>query len=484
MRTSRLFATVFMIGGTVAGCGGQIGAGDELEHLGPVDGVVHVRRPEGTDGVGETSFGLTAGTNAKAIYLNGIGRTYTAGWDDSVNGVSSVVQGQGKSSATIPAVNMTATQWSQFVSCVKDQFARFNIEVTDKRPATGPYIEASVGGSGAELGYGGGVGGVAPVDTYRCQPIADAVVFIFTQKSWGASPQIACEIAAQEIGHSLVPLDHEMLASDPMTYLSYNGKKTFQDQAARCGEYSERDCYCKKTTQNSVQMLLSTLGPKSSTPPPPPPTGDTTKPTVALTAPANGASIPGNAPITVTATASDNVGVSAVSLYWAYSSRSIPCDAANGCTQSGNTYSWSINVGTGERQFYVTATDAAGNAAQSATHKITLTSAGEPPPPPVDAPPQVRVDAPTSGTVIRPGGALNVQATIKDDGIISKVEMNWTANGTTTAFQMHETGAGVFTFASTLSASAVAGPRSFTVTAFDDKGNKTTSPAVSMTVQP
>jgi uncharacterized protein (TIGR03382 family) len=76
-------------------------------------------------------------------------------------------------------------------------------------------------------------------------------------------PQIVCEIMAQEIAHSF-GLDHEMLPSDPMTYLDYNGDRTFQDTMASCGEFADRMCgingnMCRQR-QNSVALLKQRLG--------------------------------------------------------------------------------------------------------------------------------------------------------------------------------------------------------------------------------
>jgi hypothetical protein len=237
-----------------AGCS----SGDDRVVEREQDVVVRSIPSDGTDSPDESA--LYAVPNApSAIYLNRHGGTYTAGNDDSAAGSSSIVRWQNRTSATIPALDWTEAKWQSFLACIKDEYARFNVLVTDERPQSGSYIEAAIGGTGAELGYGSGVGGVAPVDAGRCVPIARAVVFIFGGKPFSA--QTACEIAAQEIAHAIVPLDHEYLASDAMTYLSYNGHKVFQDEDAPCGEHQKRACMCKRPSQNSVKLLLSTLGP-------------------------------------------------------------------------------------------------------------------------------------------------------------------------------------------------------------------------------
>jgi len=77
--------------------------------------------------------------------------------------------------------------------------------------------------------------------------------------------QTMCEVMSQEIAHSY-GLDHQMLASDPMTYLDYDGERSFKNQKASCGEFEDRDCgiggsVCRDG-QNSVALLTSRLGAK------------------------------------------------------------------------------------------------------------------------------------------------------------------------------------------------------------------------------
>src|SRR6266446_7766789 len=63
-----------------------------------------------------------------------------------------------------------------------------------------------------------------------------------------------------------------------------------------------RDILGVQYTSNPVTVTVA-----NTAPPPPPPPADTTPPTVSITSPANGATISGT--VTVTASASDNVGV-------------------------------------------------------------------------------------------------------------------------------------------------------------------------------
>jgi hypothetical protein len=122
--------------------------------------------------------------------------------------------------------------------------------------------------------------------------IENSVVFTFTDVLPDDS-RLMCEVMAQEIAHSY-GLDHEMLASDPMTYLDYDGARTFKDQMAPCGEFGNRMCgiegsVCREK-QNSVALLESRLGRRGNTSgaPNPPGSTTTTEPEPALQPPASG----------------------------------------------------------------------------------------------------------------------------------------------------------------------------------------------------
>ena len=247
-----------------------------------------------------------AASTAWVLYLNHNGGTFTPGDNDSRTHTSSIPT----TTAQIAPWNISAANWQSVVSCIQDEFKAYSITVTDQDPGQTPHIEAVIAGSAADVGLPANVGGVSPFTT-DCGVIQNSIVFAFAQE-YGTDYQTVCEVAAQEIAHSF-GLDHEVLASDPMTYLSYNGHKTFQDQTASCGETNgPRQCglvlqgypSCRPN-QNSVQLLLARVGPAG--------TADTAPPTVAITSPSNGATVaPGFA---VDVNASDNVAVTKVELY-------------------------------------------------------------------------------------------------------------------------------------------------------------------------
>jgi Bacterial Ig domain/Cep192 domain 4 len=93
---------------------------------------------------------------------------------------------------------------------------------------------------------------------------------------------------------------------------------------------------------------------------------DITAPVTQITAPADGATVSGT--VTVTATASDNVGVTAIQIYLAGTLRSSG-------TSSPLNYSWNTTgVGNGSHTLYSVASDAAGNLGTSTTVTVTVSN--------------------------------------------------------------------------------------------------------------
>lgn len=96
---------------------------------------------------------------------------------------------------------------------------------------------------------------------------------------------------------------------------------------------------------------------------------DTIAPTASITSPANGATVSGT--VNVTASASDNVGVTLVEFY---------LDGVLKATDSSAPYSWSWasnTAATGAHALTAKAYDAAGNSATSAAVNVTVAAAGD-----------------------------------------------------------------------------------------------------------
>jgi uncharacterized protein (TIGR03382 family) len=297
---------------------------------------------------------------SRIIYLNRTGVTLTPGTNDSRINRSSIAQQQ----VQIPPWNVSQTTWNATVACVRELFAPFGATVVETDPGNVPHIEAVFGGSPGLLGLPNNVAGVSPFTT-NCSIIENSIVFTFTN----VIPQdarIACEIQAQEIAHSY-GLDHELLASDPMTYLNFNGNRSFQNQTASCGENSPRPCGINgsvcRPNQNSVQLLTERLGPAGSP-------GDSIAPEVAITFPNNGAVMPPGFEILFDA--SDDVGVAMATLY-------VNGEAAGSVVGAPYRFETSPTLPDGAHVFRVEVTDGTNSKSEQIT--VTVSRAAPPPPP-------------------------------------------------------------------------------------------------------
>jgi hypothetical protein len=194
---------------------------------------------------------------SRVIYLNRDGVVLRPGINDSARQISSIVS----EPTEIYGWDIDDDTWDATVSCIAELYAPFDVAVTDRAPGGAPHIEVVFGGSPEDVGLPDNVAGVSPFAT-DCSIIENSIVFAFTDVL-PEDPRLICEVTAQEIAHSF-GLDHEMLASDPMTYLDYAGDRRFRDRTASCGEHADRDCGINGTTcrarQNSVALLRERLG--------------------------------------------------------------------------------------------------------------------------------------------------------------------------------------------------------------------------------
>jgi hypothetical protein len=273
---------------------GLAGLGD-VDATTAADGTMFVRQPVAPS---------AAATRAKSrtIFLNRRGGVLKPGANDSRKNVSSIVSKQ----TQLDGWNATESEWSATVACMTAMWGRFDVEVTDVDPGESvPHIEAMFGDSPSTVGMPANVGGVAPM-AIDCSTVENAIVFAFTD-NLPRKPQVVCEVMSQEVGHAF-GLDHELEAADPMTYLAFSNKRTFQDKEVSCGESSARPCgvsgHSCRAKQNSVEILLQRLGAAGA---------DNDPPAVSVSSPADGETV--GQGFTVVADASDNIGVTSLELY-------------------------------------------------------------------------------------------------------------------------------------------------------------------------
>jgi hypothetical protein len=193
------------------------------------------------------------------------------------------------------------------------------------------------------------------------------------------------------------------------------------------------------------------------------PPADTTPPTVSITSPANGATV--NGTVSVSANASDNVGVVGVQFQ---------LDGANlGAQDTSAPYSVSWNTTTasnGSHTLTATARDAAGNQTSA---QVTVTVSNGPPPD--TTPPTVSITSPASGATVF--GTISVTASASDNVGVVDVQflldngVNGSADATTAPYSV-----------SWNTATASDGSHTITAVARDAAGNSQTSAAVTVTV--
>jgi hypothetical protein len=332
------------------GCGGQVGSlPARADQVLPCD----TPPPE-----------VAAGSAKTHVFLARDGVTLTAGADDATKNVSQVLATKGLATLEVPVAGYDAAMWKNIESCLRQRFATFDIDFTTERPAAGPYVMAVFGGTGAALGFGAEIKGTAPIDSVGCKTSPSAVAFVFSAQL-GASPELHCEIAAQEIAHAF-SADHVMLAEDAMSYVSAGTAKTFRDAAAPCGEFSERACVCGRPSQNSYQLLLERLGPARAS-------SDAAPPSVSATWQRSRGD---SANITVAAV--DDRAVASVQLTVESAAGVIRSTCGDGkmtCTPGVNGWTFQVTGAGEDARFSATAVDGVGNLSATAPETLSSTAA-------------------------------------------------------------------------------------------------------------
>lgn len=273
--------------------------------------------------------------NTKTIFLNRCpsGCLVSRGTTDARTNTTSILRNA--TQANLSAFSRSDTVWNNVVSCVRDVFGPFGVEIVTDDPGTASHFEIMVAGTPQQLGRSAGVGGVSPFDC-AVEYIPNSLVFVFDV--WGNSVEDICSTAAQELAHSF-GLDHVTDPSDPLTYFGYNGRRRFKDAQIQCGsdcvDYDNNPatpntgpfgqtctgttlqqgaqnhtCTCNDgphadillNTQNSVAVMTSLFG-----------AGVPTPPTLAIAKPRPGDNVAPGFPVVAEAT--DDNGISTVELH-------------------------------------------------------------------------------------------------------------------------------------------------------------------------
>lgn len=307
--------------------------------------------------------GTAALAQSRVIYLNKDGVTLTPGTNDARTNRSSIVT----QTTTIAPWSVSPTTWSATVACMRDVFAAWDVTIVEADPGNVPHIEAVFAGSPTQLGLDPTVAGISPFTT-DCAVIESSIVFTFTQVL-PADARLACEIMAQEVAHSY-GLDHELLAPDPLSYLAYDGNRSFQNQAAACGETTARPCgiggSACRPDQNSVALLTERLGLRKD---------DTIPPTANIVSPGHNATVPPG--FSVYADVADNLIVATAMLY-------IDGTLTNTLTSGPFTFTTPSTLAEGSHRLRIDVSDGA-NVAPSQEITVTVKLGASPPLPPPGA---------------------------------------------------------------------------------------------------
>lgn len=179
--------------------------------------------------------------------------------DSSLTNRSSIPDGPIGGTKTLDAYKWGDAHWDSLVTCVRETFAPFNIEIlTDDPGPNVPHHEVMLGGTSRQLDAGLDAGGVAPF--IDCGATADnGLSFVFASQTNGIP--FLCAAVAQEAAH-VWGLDHELDADDPMTYLDLGSSKRFQNNTVNCGEVEGQPftCRCGNSTQNSFAYMRQQFG--------------------------------------------------------------------------------------------------------------------------------------------------------------------------------------------------------------------------------
>ncbi len=190
---------------------------------------------------------------------------------------------------------------------------------------------------------------------------------------------------------------------------------------------------------------------------------DTTPPTVSITSPASGAIVGGT--ISVTASASDNVGVAGVQF------RLDGVNAGTEVTAAPYSVSWdSTTASNGSHSLTAVARDGAGNRTTSVAIAVTVSNGA----PPDTTPPTVSITSPAAGASV--SGTVTVTANASDNVGVAGVQ-----------FLLDGVNVGAEATAAPYSApwdttTASRGSHALTAVARDAAGNRATSAPVSVTV--
>lgn len=264
-----------------------------------------------------------AAVDTHTIYLNNCqpsGCVIHAGTSNATTDTSDIPS----TTSTLSAFSPSPTVWASVVSCVKTAMAPFDVTVTEQRPASGDFFEMVIAGSPAEMGLASsvpGIGDTSCTGVGTCSPfLPNAISFAFANTgALSGDPNLICRLAVQTLA-STWALDHVVDATDVMAFNitatapqfhdaeacggdCSNGMSPFGSTCTGSGATATHVCVGTGTaTQDEVQTLLALFGPAPL------------PPLLAITSPADGATVAAAFPIETTCSSGDGVQSVAIAI--------------------------------------------------------------------------------------------------------------------------------------------------------------------------
>ncbi len=143
----------------------------------------------------------------------------------------------------------------------------YAVEVVTQRPATGDYELIAIGGTAFPLGLSSSTASVAALDCADAQAgnvgfvLSDAFALLDPVGELDYTEQIEILVHLSEAVLGMgAGLSFVSECGDVMTFDSACTSTSFQNQTMACGTTSAEDCLCGGTSQNSHQVMESSLG--------------------------------------------------------------------------------------------------------------------------------------------------------------------------------------------------------------------------------
>ena len=191
------------------------------------------------------------------------------------------------------------------MQALRADWAAYNIQVTDTRPATGPYVMNMTGPSNA---FPSNVLGIAPLDCYDSSTHSN-ITYAFHSAGDQFSATTTATTISQEVAHSF-GLEHVADPGNIMNPSNAGGDPSFKDECttvvggSSCGSQHAEHCGTS-SQQNSHAELMGLFGPAIA---------DTASPLVTIDAPVDGDEFEVGASFDIVVTAHDDVEVEGVDL--------------------------------------------------------------------------------------------------------------------------------------------------------------------------